>query len=359
MRYLPQNKHLPPMVRLFSVLFLLLLGRPDGSAQNEAFLNYINRYKDLAIREMERAGIPASIKLAQALLESNAGQSYLARKANNHFGIKCGNDWKGRKVWRKDDDFDEQGRLRESCFRAYKRAEDSYIAHSEFLRDPRKEHRYGFLFRLDPYDYKRWARGLKRAGYATGANYDRKLIQIIETYELYRFDRLSSDDLVVDREDRRLEPIAGLDIRLVNDARVVFAKAGDTPQNIALATGEKLKCILKYNDHQWEPADTLAENTRVFLQPKRNAYRGKKKWHYVKAGETMLSISQLYGVKLKKLYKRNLMPEGSEPAIGERIKLRGFKVPASERPKLHTREEPPTPFPVEDEEETLDVETQP
>ena len=156
---------------------------------------YIQRYKNIDIREMERTGVPASIKLAQGLLESAAGTSTLAKKANNHFGIKCGADWKGRTIYRKDDDYDDNGILQESCFRAYKSAEESYIAHSEFLRDPRKEHRYGILFQYKVTDYRRWARGLKKSGYATSATYDEKLISIIENYGLDKFDRVSSGDL--------------------------------------------------------------------------------------------------------------------------------------------------------------------
>lgn len=146
--------------RMILCLLFGLLWLADLSANDR--LDYIARYKDIAIREMERAGIPASIKLAQALLESDAGNSYLARKANNHFGIKCGAAWDGKKFYRLDDDYDDKGNRVKSCFRAYKDAEDSFIAHSEFLRDPAKEYRYGFLFRIDPTDYKRWATGLKK-----------------------------------------------------------------------------------------------------------------------------------------------------------------------------------------------------
>ena len=150
--------------------------------------SYIKKFKKIAISEMERTGVPASIKLAQGILESNAGQSTLARKANNHFGIKCGSTWTGKTYYRKDDDFDENGNLVESCFRAYRNAKSSFIAHSEFLADPRKRYRYGFLFQLNPRDYKAWARGLKRAGYATSPTYAEKLISIIETYDLDQYD---------------------------------------------------------------------------------------------------------------------------------------------------------------------------
>ncbi|HMQ90591.1 MAG TPA: glucosaminidase domain-containing protein, partial [Flavilitoribacter sp.] len=133
-------------------LFLVCSAPFLQAQQDQDFLDYIEKNKKIAIREMERAGIPASIKLAQGILESNAGKSFLARRANNHFGIKCGDDWNGRKVYQKDDDYDDKGKLVESCFRVYESVEACYVAHSEFLRDPRKEFRYGFLFRLDPTD---------------------------------------------------------------------------------------------------------------------------------------------------------------------------------------------------------------
>jgi flagellum-specific peptidoglycan hydrolase FlgJ len=169
---------------------------------------YINKYKDIAVNEMKRTGIPASIKLAQGILESNGGASTLARKANNHFGMKCGSAWRGPTYYIKDDDYDENGQLIESCFRVFEDAESCYIAHSEFLRDPNKAYRYGFLFRLDQKDYKKWAQGLKQAGYATSPTYSDALISLIDQYKLYNFDtgNLSFDE-----------------VRLINDVRMTLA----------------------------------------------------------------------------------------------------------------------------------------
>ena len=141
--------------------------------------NYIKKYKDIAMREMERSGVPASIKLAQGILESNAGKSTLARKANNHFGMKCGSQWKGKTFYKEDDDYDEEGRLIKSCFRVFPSAKECYVAHSEFLRDPRKRYRYGFVFELNPKDYRSWSKVLKTACYATIPIYAEKLIRII------------------------------------------------------------------------------------------------------------------------------------------------------------------------------------
>jgi len=303
-------------------------------AQNSDFLNYIEKYKKIAVREMERSGIPASITLAQALLESNAGNSELARKAHNHFGIKCHSGWKGRTYHKKDDEYDEFGNLKKSCFRRYKSDEDSYIAHSEFLRDPNKANRYGFLFRYSTSDYRRWARGLKRAGYATSGSYDDKLINLIESYELYKFDKMSFDKFKDELGINPDEAIAGLDIRRVNDVKVVFAKDNITVQNISILSGVSMKQLGKYNEALPAANDTLATEYRVFLQPKRCSFRGRRKWHYMRPGETLFDISQLYGVKLSRLYSRNRMAKNSEPQVNERIKLKGWKVRKGERPRL-------------------------
>lgn len=328
---------------VFSLLFVLALSL---NAQNSDFIDYIERYKKLAVKEMNRAGVPASIKLAQALLESNAGKSELARKANNHFGIKCGADWAGKTYQIEDDDYDQYGNLTKSCFRKYKSEEDSYIGHSEFLRDPRKANRYGFLFRLDPQDYKRWAKGLRTSGYATGAGYDDKLIRLIETYKLYELDELSNDHFPEGRPDRPKDAIAGLDLRRVNDVKVVFAKNKVTVQEISEKTGISLKRLERYNDILPSPSDSLADDTRIFIQPKRCRNRGGRKWHYVKEGESLFSISQLYGVKLDRLKKRNRIPDGAEVQADQRLKLKGFNINEGERPRLTTENKPTGTVPV-------------
>lgn len=291
---------------------------------------YIDQYKDIAIQEMERAGVPASIKLAQAILESDYGRSDLARRANNHFGIKCGANWTGREYYKEDDDYDANGRLIKSCFRVYRSAEASFIAHSEFLRDPAKEDRYGFLFRLDPTDYKSWARGLKRAGYATAANYGERLIGIIESFQLYQYDRLGQTPIVdVTVPDRPANNTAS---GYNNDVRFVLSADNETVSTIARRTDVSLSQLIKYNEQLTDGEQRLAEGTVVYLQPKRNSYRGRADHHFVKEGETMFDISQLYGVKLSKLLQRNRMSKGMEPATGQRIKLRGGRV--KQRPAL-------------------------
>lgn len=321
-------------------------------AQGNTHQEYLERFKEIAIREMERAGIPASIKLAQGLLESGAGTSDLARRANNHFGIKCGGSWDGRTYYKKDDDYNDRGELIESCFRDYRNPEASYIAHSEFLRDPRKQYRYGFLFRLDPTDYKAWARGLKQAGYATSATYASKLIDIIERYELHRYDLLTSTGVIAGGEE---VPQLGGDrdapnvvvpgqVFLNNDVQYVMTQSGETLQEVALRSNTDLTDLVRYNDSQYSRNRKLEKGTVIYLQPKRNSFRGRRQWHYVKEGETMFSISQVYGIDLGRLYRRNKMEKGQMAALGERLKIRGWNV--SDPPQL-SRE-------VQEEEESPD-----
>lgn len=324
-------------------LFLLLAFSPGIKAQqNQAYLEYIDKYKKLAIREMERAGVPASIKMAQAILESNAGNSELAQRANNHFGIKCGNDWTGKTYHKEDDDYDAFGNLQQSCFRKFKDVEDSYVAHSEFLRNPRNANRYGFLFQLDPYDYKRWARGLRSAGYATSATYDEKLIRIIEIYNLHELDPLAGSQILDPSEDF----IADLPVQKVNDAKMIVASGKLTPQDIASRARINLRRLYRYNEKLPGSGDTIQQGYRVYLQPKRAMYRGKRKWHYVNAGETMFDISQQYGVKLSKLYRRNRMPGNSEPRANQRIKLKGWRISAADRPLLISEDDAPPAGPT-------------
>ena len=176
--YMNQSIHL---ILIFTVSQSWLLSQQQVD-------EYITTYSKIAIDEMNRTGIPASIKLAQGLLESNIGASPLCTEANNHFGIKCGNQWTGKEMYREDDDYGVNGTLTKSCFRVFDSALDSYIAHSEFIMNPAKEFRYGFLFSIPVSDYSSWAFGLQSAGYATDPEYGNKLIRIISKYELYQYD---------------------------------------------------------------------------------------------------------------------------------------------------------------------------
>lgn len=325
--------------RILLVVKCFLLITIVARAQSSEFYNYIEKYKKIAIKEMERAGVPASIKLAQGLLESNAGRSTLARKANNHFGMKCGSTWKGKTYHKEDDDYDQYGNLLKSCFRAYRKPTESFIAHSEFLRDPRKAHRYGFLFRIKTTDYKQWARGLKKSGYATAGNYDTKLISLIETYNLDQYDKIGNNAFP-ERPDKMA--IAGLDLQKINDVRVVFAKNGITVQDISSKANVSVNALKRYNEQLPEIGDSLETDYRIFLQPKRNKFRGKKKWHYVQDGEDMFDLSQKYGVKMRKLYRRNRMPDNAQPQKDERIKLKGWRIKKGDRPRLMNEPKPET-----------------
>lgn len=304
-------------------LCIMLMG------QSQQRKRYIQRFQKIAVSEMERSGIPASIKLAQAILESADGTSTLAQKANNHFGIKCGGSWKGRTYYKKDDDRDRFGRLKKSCFRAYKNSETSFVAHTDFLADPKKKHRYGFLFDYKPTEYKKWAKGLRKAGYATNKKYPQLLIKIIEDNKLFQFDKMSSNDLddkfvsndrLNNNDTKRKEELKYNRVFSHNDVKMVFAKKGDTPLKIAKRFNKSVRRIMKYNEIS---ANTIFEDQeRVYIQPKRSKFRGKQQTHKVQKGETMHDIAQLYGIKLKKLYKKNKMPEGREPAVGALIALR-------------------------------------
>jgi len=310
----------------FLSVFLSLVFLAEAQTSKQEL--YIKRYKKIAISEMERAGVPASIKLAQGILESNSGKSTLARKANNHFGMKCGSVWSGKEYYKEDDDYDENGKLIKSCFRVYSNADECYIAHSNFLSDPRKRYRYGFLFDLDIKDYVAWARGLKTAGYATNPAYADKLIGVIESYNLDQYDNMTSDNpsggTIIDSKG----------IVKINSVKVVTAGEGETPFDIGLATETPTKCILKYNEALTNSTQVIKENTRVFLQKKRSGYRGKQKYHSMKEGETLYDLSQRYGISLKKLRKRNRVNADEEPAKGQKVKLRGFKVFKKNKPRV-------------------------
>ncbi|MFK8104658.1 MAG: LysM peptidoglycan-binding domain-containing protein, partial [Saprospiraceae bacterium] len=224
------------------------------------------------------------------------------------------------------------GKLIKSCFRSYQNVKASYIAHSEFLRDPRKAYRYGFLFRLDPKNYKAWARGLKKAGYATSATYADGLIRMIERYDLDQYDKMSSANI-----DPGAPPVlrSGAVFRN-NDVRMILTRGGETVQEIANQYDVKAKCIIYYNELLTSKNTKLAKDTRIYIQKKKKSYRGKKKYHYVKKGETMYSIAQDYGIRLGRLHRRNRLKEGTQPAVGARLKIRGWKIRKRDTPKTRS-----------------------
>jgi LysM repeat protein len=337
------NPKLIPMLRLF---FLLLSLLPMQLMANQLADVYIAKYKEIAISEMHRTGIPASIKLAQGLLESDWGRSKLAVEGNNHFGIKCGNNWDGPGFYRFDDDKNARGELVKSCFRVYSSVYESYIAHSDFLTDPKKIRRYGFLFEKETTDYKGWAKGLRKSGYATDKKYSSKLIKIIEQYELYHFDQKVESQTLLAESKQPAKRENDLDsgtkpksmnkngIKRINGSSYVLANEGDTPISIAESYGCSLKSVIGYNEAISHSKQQLEDGERVFLQQKKKQFNGALKDHKVRRGEQMYDIAQKYGVKLNSLYAQNRMPDEAEPLVGEKIRLKGY-VQWGKRPDFH------------------------
>ncbi len=288
-----------------SVLFCMVLSASALFAgQNAKYLSYIDQWKQTAIEQQQDYGIPASITLAQGLLESSAGQSELARNANNHFGIKCTSDWLGGSYYYDDDRKGE-------CFRVYKNAEESYRDHSLFLQ----RERYASLFELDIIDYRRWAQGLSACGYATDPSYATKLIHIIEEYAL---DTLVDERKVpsvnksqtkgeewVEARSAKEERNAFYSVHpkeRVNHTPFVYAREGDSYASVAYQLNMKERKLREYNDalgHTLKPGD------RVFTTPKPRYVRGEKSVMWVHPGESLWSISQREGVQLKTIYELN------------------------------------------------------
>jgi len=292
------------------------------TATGNAQTDYVERFKDAAVAEMQRAGIPASITLAQGILESAAGQSELATTANNHFGIKCGNNWSGKAYHKKDDDRDPDGNLIESCFRKYGNPEESFFDHSEFLRDPRKSNRYGFLFNLDKRDYKNWARGLQSAGYATATTYSDQLIDLIERLRLYEFDQPGATAVKPGGVIPATVPPQSR-IGRVNNVKAVNSREGENLADVARIYRLNPEKVADYNDRAYAPGESIPTGTRIFIESKRDSWHGQATHHFVKEKQTVMEISQLYGIKMEKLLERNGLAAGQEPASNEKIRLRG------------------------------------
>jgi LysM repeat protein len=288
------------------VLGLLMVQASPGKKMTRE--EYFDVYHEMAVREMHRSGVPASITLAQGALESGDGNSSLALKANNHFGIKCHEDWYGRKIYQDDDEKNE-------CFRRYESVEDSYRDHSDYLRN---KQRYAFLFELEVTDYKAWAKGLKKAGYATNPSYAESLIRIIEEFRLDRYDTEAEPPGGKSHHRHPAKPAR--DIGEINRVKYIVARRGDTYQRLTTELGKIEYELPRYNDAGTE--DSLAEGQVVFIQPKRNKAQAGTNTHVFRQGETMLSVSQKYAVKLERLYLLNGLEPGSQPAPGTRLQLR-------------------------------------
>ena len=297
------------MTTLWVFLFVFAASM-QAQRRNARYNEYIKQYAPLAVEQMKRHKIPASITLAQGLLESGAGHSELARKSNNHFGIKCGGGWRGRTV-RHDDD------ARNECFRAYRNPMDSYEDHSLFLR---RGARYAFLFNLKITDYRGWARGLKKAGYATDPSYANRLITIIEDYELYKYDNQGT----VRNWEKQVKKKPWLarphQVFIANDIAYVVARDGDTFQVLGKEFDISWKKLVKYNDLHKEY--TLEEGDVIYLKEKKKKAAKSYTVYVVRDGDSMHSISQKYGIRLKNLYKMNRKEADYVPEVGDRLRLR-------------------------------------
>lgn len=289
---------------LLAILFLCCSMQP--ARRMASYNKYIKQYSDLAVTHMHKYKIPASITLAQGLLESGAGQSELARKSNNHFGIKCHSDWRGKKVYHDDD-------RRGECFRKYSRVEDSYTDHSRFLAE---RSRYERLFKLNIKDYKGWARGLQKCGYATDRAYANKLIKVIEDYELYVYDS--------DKKSRsNAKPTPSKlprNVYRTHNLIYVIARGNDSFAQIASDMGFSVKKLIKYNEVPQEYP--LQKGDIVYLEKKKKKADKPYYEHVVQVGESMHGISQRYGITVKSLYKLNKKDKDYVPEEGDVLKLR-------------------------------------
>jgi LysM repeat protein len=281
---------------------------------------YIQKFYPLAISEMERSGIPASITLAQGCWESQNGNSVLATEGNNHFGIKCKSDWKGKKIYHDDD-------AKGECFRKYVHAEASYVDHSNFLM---AGSRYSFLFQLDPKDYAGWARGLKQAGYATDPGYAERLIKIIEDFKLYVYDEYGANRQMVaiqsNPEKTKNEKPAisqsktvSRKVEIRNGLRSIVVAEGDTYESLTKRFNLKKWELGTYND--FAEGRRLSPNEILYIQSKHKKANKQHQQHVAENGDTMHYIAQRYGLKLKPLLRRNRMDAGDEPAEGQIVYL--------------------------------------
>lgn len=318
-------KKLITCVLLFFVL--VSIHSVYGQRQNKAYLDYIAKYNEIAIRQQREHGIPASIILAQGLLESGAGLSKLSVQANNHFGIKC-HGWEGEGFHQDDD-------AKNECFRKYKTVLDSYEDHSAFLVN---RSRYSSLFQLAPTDYESWAHGLKKAGYATDPNYAFKLISIIKDYELHKYDLSQSaqpkvDDTTgkpayekpkeVEYERFHIGSVSASgnhQVLKTNGIRYIIAVQGDTYGSIGDKFNISENKLRRYNEVDGN--ERLKAGDRVYLQTKKSKAAKGVDTYTVRDGDSMYKIAQDFGIKLESLYKLNNMDFSEGARVGQVLNLR-------------------------------------
>ncbi|HEY0040455.1 MAG TPA: glucosaminidase domain-containing protein [Flavisolibacter sp.] len=325
--------------RRFAILIVAVFLTGQSFAQSKAtILAYIEKFKDVAIEEMQRTGVPASITLAQGIHETGAGTSDLVVRSNNHFGIKCKTEWQGEKVYHDDD-------ARGECFRKYNDPFISYRDHSDFLRN--RAH-YATLFNLDPTDYEAWAHGLKKAGYATNPKYPQILVKLIRDYNLQDYTLIAlgrkqpdanepqwvkntessnaamDANLILNSEQKKAYPEGIFEI---NDTKVVFVAKGVSYLKLANDYDISLVRLLDFND--LKDGDVTLEDGLLFLQRKRKT--GSNEFHTVAPGETLYSIAQAEGIRMESLLEYNYLTPNVQPEAGERLYL---KASAPGKPKL-------------------------
>ncbi|MDL2224087.1 glucosaminidase domain-containing protein [Bacteroidales bacterium OttesenSCG-928-M06] len=287
-------------ILFFFSLFLCISCSVQAQKLHSSHLNYINKYSNIATDQMKKHKIPASITLAQGILESGAGQSAFVKESNNHFGIKCHTDWKGNRIYRADDGPND-------CFRSYKKVEESFEDHSRFLAN---RARYSELFKLDITDYKGWARGLQKCGYATDKAYANKLIKLIDDYKLYEYDK---NDGSLQKNIKR-QPF--IDHGLL----YIVGESNDSYERIAEDMGFKVKDLLNYNE---VPANfPVSKGDIIYLQKKNKQAEKPYFEHIVQIGESMHSISQRHGMQVERLYKLNKKKLDYVPTEGDVLRLR-------------------------------------
>jgi LysM repeat protein len=330
-------------LKIVALIGLIFFSKNIFAQKSEDVVVYINNYRALAMSEMQRSGIPASIILAQGIHETEAGTSELVRKSNNHFGIKCKDTWTGSVVYHDDDE-------RGECFRSYDKAEDSYKDHSDFLH---ASPRYAFLFKLDPTDYQSWAYGLKKAGYATNIHYSQILIKLIEDYDLQQYTLIAMgkmkqpDDMIAVAKNKNELASNTVNKRTdvnfppapkyrqgqftINRTDVIFSKSGTSLLAIANQYNIPLSRLLDFNDIE-QSQDALAKDQLIYLQRKRRSCENE--FHIVQNGESLYDICQTEGIRYESLLELNQLNKGMEVATGEKIYLH---VMSPSRPLLATQ----------------------
>lgn len=325
------------MKKTVVILLCALVGVMSVAAkERQTREEYVEKYKAIAIAHMERYGIPASITMAQGILESDSGNSYLSRTSNNHFGIKCKKSWTGKKVYHDDD-------AKGECFRAYPSVEASYQDHADFLD---QSPRYDSLFAYASDDYRSWARGLKACGYATAPDYAERLVKIIESMKLYLLDKDNGNKIYsaaktavenaeqwwesnVATSDEQINPNAfrvtvnshkGYGVYRSNHTFYVVAKEGDTFESVGEIFDISPKMLRKFNDVAKDAK--LSKGDIVYIERKKTQWLGNVMQHKVVRDENLYSLSQSYGIRLKSLKKLNRMREGEDVKKGDIIRLK-------------------------------------